>query len=134
MAFALAAFRKLEGLEQVADVMGITAVKRRQRIFDDALVLAAKTLGNELFQLRHVEIEHPRDQAEGVNVFALVLGRAADGFDGQRGNGNADMVIILLPLGLGLDVIGVVEHDAAFFERVDVAFTTAHRPAMLHAA
>ena len=46
-------------------------------------ILAAETLGDQLFQLRHVEIEHPREQAERENVLALVLGRAADGLDGQ---------------------------------------------------
>ena len=102
--------------------MAVAGMERRQRVVHDALVLAAKALGNQFFQLRHVEIEHPRNEAERVNVFALVLGRAADGLDRQRGNGNADVVIVLLPFGLGLDVVGVKQHDAALFERVDVAF------------
>ena len=38
------------------------------------------------------------------------------------GNRNADVVIILLPFRLRLDVVGVVKHDAALFERVDVVF------------
>ena len=63
-----------------------------------------------------------RDEAERVNVFALVLGRAADGFDGRAGNRNADVVIILFPFRLRLDVVGIVKHDAAFFERADVVF------------
>ena len=97
-------------------------MKRRQRVFHDAFVLAAETFADQFFQFRHVEIEHPRDEAERVNVFALVLGRAADGFDGQRGNGNADVMIILLPFRLRLDVVGIIKHDAALFERADVVF------------
>src|SRR5436190_10679366 len=30
------------------------------------------------------------------------------------------MMIILLPLGFGLDVIGIIENDAIFLKRVDV--------------
>ncbi len=40
----------------------------------------------------------------------------------ERRNRNADVVIILLPFRLGLDVVGVVKHNAALFERADVAF------------
>jgi len=73
-----------------------------------------------LLQFRHVEVEHPRQQAERVNIFALVLGRAANGFDRQRGNRNADVMIVLLPFGLRFNMIGIEKHDAAFFKRTNV--------------
>ena len=57
------------------------------------------------FELRHVQIEHPRDQAQGINVLALVLGRAADGLDRERGNRNAHVVILRFPFRLGLHVV-----------------------------
>ena len=77
-------------------------MKRRKGVVKHALVFAGETFADELFELRHIEIKHPRDQAERVNVFALVLGRAADGFDRQRGNGDADVMILLFPFRLGL--------------------------------
>ena len=64
--------------------MRVAGVKRRERVVHHALILAGETFGDELFEFRHVEVEHPRDQAERVNVLALVLGRAADGLDGQQ--------------------------------------------------
>ena len=44
-------------------------------------VVGAGTLQGEL---RHVEVEDARDEAEDVDVLALVLGRAADRFNGGK--------------------------------------------------
>ena len=41
---------------------------------------------------------------------------------GQARNRHADMVIILFPFRLRLDVVGIVKHDAALFQRTDVVF------------
>ncbi len=97
--------------------MAVTGVERGQGVVQNAGVLAGETFADEFFQLGHVQIEHLGHQAEGENIFALVLGRAADGFDRQAGNGHADMMIFLLPFGLGFDVVGIVKDDAALFER-----------------
>ncbi len=97
-------------------------MERRQRVVQNARILAGETLAQKLFQLRHIQIEHPGDEAERVNVFALVLGGAADGLDRERGNRNAHVVIIGFPFRLGRHVVAVVKHDAFFLERTDVAF------------
>ena len=55
-----------------------------------------------------------RDQTEDENVFALVLGRAAERFDGQPGDRNADVNETFV-VGVRLDVIGIVKEDAALF-------------------
>ena len=51
-----------------------------------------------LFQFRHGQDEHFGDEAQGEYIFAHFLGGAADGFDRQAGNRNAEMMIILLEL------------------------------------
>src|SRR5207302_10173726 len=61
-------------------------------------------------------------QPERKDILALVFRRAADGLDRQAGNRNAEVMIVFLPLGLGLHVIGVVQDDAALLERIDVVF------------
>ncbi len=64
-------------------------------------------------------MENFRDQAEDENVFALVLGRAAQRLDRQASDRHADVDETLV-VEVRLDVIGVVKQDAAFFEKVDV--------------
>ena len=63
--------------------MAVAGVERGQRVFTMLGSLPPKRSLDELLQLRHVQIEHFGDQAERKNVLALVLGRAADGFDRQ---------------------------------------------------
>ena len=84
MAVLFLAVDELERFQHVAERIGVAGMKRRERVVQDARVLAGETFADELFQLRHVQVEHFGDQAEGENVLALVLGRAADGLDRQR--------------------------------------------------
>ena len=63
------------------------------------------------------------DQAEDENVFALVLGRAAERFDGQAGDRHADVNETFV-VEIRLDVIRIVKQDAAFFQKVDVVLIT----------
>ena len=44
-----------------------------------------------LLQFLDIEIENFRDQTEHENVFALVLGRAAERFNGQSSDRHADV-------------------------------------------
>ena len=60
------------------------------------------------------------DQAEDEDVLAAVLGGAADGLDGGAGDGDADVADAALVLEVRLDVVGVVDADAAVAERADV--------------
>ena len=47
---------------------------------------------------------------------------AADGLDREAGNGHADMAVALLPFRPGLNVVGVVKHNAAQLQRIDMVF------------
>jgi hypothetical protein len=47
---------------------------------------------------------------------------AADGFDGEARNGNANVPVIIFPFLLRFNVVGIVEHDAALFQGIDVVF------------
>ena len=115
-AFVLA-FHELEGLQHVAQRMAVTGMERRQRVVQNARIFAGETFADQLFQLGHIQIKHLGHEAERVNIFALVLGRAADGFHHQAGDRHADMMIILLPFGLRLDVVRIIQDDAALFQR-----------------
>ena len=88
---------------------------------NDALVLAGEAFCHQFGQLGHVEVEHAGQQTESENVFALVLGGAADGLDGQRGDGHGQMAVGLFGLRRGCDVRGIVQDDAALAQAVDVA-------------
>ena len=54
--------------------------------------MAAKLVDQPL-EFFEVEAEHPADQAERINIFALVASRAADRLNRQAGDGdpNADI-------------------------------------------
>ena len=60
---------------------------------------------------------------EHENVFALVLGGAAERFDGQTGDGHADINETLV-VEVRLDVVGIVKQDAAFAQKIDVVLVT----------
>jgi hypothetical protein len=46
---------------------------------------------DDSFQFLDIEIKNLRDQTEHENVFALVLGRAAERFNGQSSDRHADV-------------------------------------------
>ena len=98
---------ELESLQHVAEWVAVTRVECRERVLDDALVFAGEAFGDQFLELRQIKIKHLRDEAERINVFPLVLGCAADGFHRQTGNRDAEVMIILLPFGLRLDVVGI---------------------------
>ena len=79
------------------------------------LRFSAKSFPDQSFELARIEMKDPRDQAEHKDVLALVLGRAAERFDGQAGNRHADMNELLV-VGVRLDVVGIVKQDAALRE------------------
>jgi len=74
------------------------------------------------FEPRQVQVKHLGHESESENIFAFVLGRPADGFDGQTRDGHAHVMIRVLPLGFGLHMVRVEEDDAALFHRRDVVF------------
>jgi hypothetical protein len=67
--------------------------------------------------------ENFRDQAEDENVFALVLGRAAERFNGQAGDRHADVNETFV-VEVRLDVVRIVKQDAALAEKIDVVLVT----------
>src|SRR5205814_9653553 len=84
---------------------------------------AGEFFPNQGLQLLDVEVENFRDQAEDENIFALVLGGAAERFDGESGDRDADVYETFV-VEIRLDVIGIVKENAAFFEEPDVVLVT----------
>ena len=97
----------------------VTGVEGQHGVADNVFVLTAEALFNEGGQLLNVEVEDARDEAENVDVLALVLAGAADGFDGAAGDGNGDLGEAVVALD-GCDVVGIVEEHAAGAEGTDV--------------
>ena len=92
----------------------------RERGGGDALGLAFEAFGNQPLNTAGIEVKHARDQAKCKNVFALVLGRAADGFHSKLGNRTADVAKFFLQILTRLHMRGVVQDDAAFFDEINV--------------
>ena len=111
---------ELVTLQQVFQRVIVAGVEAGVGVVEDRGVLAAKALGDELLQLGDVEVIDFRQQAEYVDVLALVAAGAADGFHGEAGDGHADVAVALLPLGLRGHVVGIIQHDAAKLQRLDV--------------
>jgi len=65
------------------------------------------------------ELEDAGEQAEGEEVLALLARGAAEGLDGEGGDGDADFDEAVV-VHVGRDLVGVVEQDAAFAEKADV--------------
>ena len=106
--------------ENIADRVGVAGLERHDRGVGDALVFAREFFVDQIvFSLLDIEMEDLRDQAEDEDVFALVLGRAAERFDGQAGDGNADVNEAFV-VEIGLDVVGIIKENAAFFQEADV--------------
>src|SRR5882724_565596 len=105
--------------ENIADGITVAGLERHQGGVDDALVFAGELFANQRLQLLDVEVENFRDQAEDENVFALVLGGAAERFDGEAGDGDADVDETFV-VKVGLNVIGIVKENAAVFQEPDV--------------
>ena len=111
-----------EAVEEIAEIVlrpRVAGVEREHRVADDVFVLAAKALLDERGELRNIEVEDPCDDAEHVDILALVFRRAADGFDGARRDrdGNLREAVVL---GVGGDVVGVVEEHATGAQRTDM--------------
>src|SRR4029079_2748408 len=70
-----------------------------------------------------IETKNLRDQAEDENVFAFVLRRSAERFDGEPGDRHADVNETFV-IKVWLDVIRVVKEDAALFQKADVVLIT----------
>ena len=109
--------------QNVADRVGVAGRERHERGVDDALVFAGEFFLDQRRQLLDIEMKNLRDQAEDENVFALVLGRAAERFDGQAGDRHADVNETFV-VEVRLDVVGIVKQDAALFQKVDVVLVT----------
>ena len=69
--------------QHVANRVRVSGLESHQCRVHDALVFAAEFFGDDSLQFLDIEIKNLRDQAEHENVFALVLGGAAERFDGQ---------------------------------------------------
>ena len=109
--------------EHFADRIGVAGGERHDGGVDDALVFAGELFLDQRREFFDVEMENFRDQAEHENVFALVLGRAAERFNGQAGDGDADVNETFV-IEVRLDVVGIVKEDAAFFQEIDVVLVT----------
>src|SRR5262249_22051697 len=86
-------------------------------------VFAAKLIGNDPSQLVGIELENFCDEPQHENVFAFVLGGAAESFDGQTGDRDADVNVPFV-VQVRLDVVGIVKQDAALAEKADVVLIT----------
>ena len=80
----------------------------RERGGGYALGLAFEAFGNQTFNPAGIEVKHARDQSKCENIFALILGRAADGFHGKLGNRTADVAKFFLQILTRLHMRGVV--------------------------
>ena len=119
--FALA-LDEFKSLQHIAQRVAVTGMEGGQRVVQHAHVFAAEALANKLFQFGHIQIEHLGHQTQSKNILPLVLRRPANRLDRQTRNRNSEMMIFLLPFGLGLHVVRIVKHDAALLERIDVLF------------
>ena len=109
--------------QDVADGIAVAGLKRHERGVDDALVFAAEFFRDEGLQFLDIEMENFRDQTEDENVFAFVLRRSAERFDGQSGDRHADVNETFV-VEVRLDVIRIVKQDAALFQKADVVLVT----------
>ncbi len=109
--------------QNIADWISVAGLEGHERGVHDALVFAAEFFADQCFQLFDVEIENLRDQPENENVFAFVLGGAAERFDGQTCDGNADINETFI-VEVRLDVVGIVKQHAAFFQEIEVVLVT----------
>ena len=105
--------------KDVADGIGIAGLECHERGVGDISGFSAKSLGDQLLELLDVEVKDLRDQPEDENVLAFVLRRSAKRFDGQPGDRNADVNEPFL-VRIRLDVVGIVEQDAAVSQEADV--------------
>ena len=87
---------KFVDLRQRSERVAVAGMKGRERGGGDALGLTFEAFGNQTFNAAGIEVKHTRDQAKCENIFALILGRAADGFHGKLGNRTANMAEFFL--------------------------------------
>ena len=120
MAALFLAFDELKRFDDFAEGMGVAGVKGAEGVGQDALVFAGESLANELFELGHVQIEHFGQQTEREDVFPFVLGRAANGFNGQPRDRHSQVMVIFLGFGLWFDMVRIIKDDAAFFQRTEM--------------
>ena len=112
----------LETEEQIAQIIlrpGVAGIEGQHGVAHDVLVLPAETFLDQRGDLLDIEIENPGDDAEHVDVLALVFRGAADRLDRARRDRHADLREAMI-VGVGLDVIRVVEEHAAGPQRADV--------------
>ena len=114
---------ELEEFGRAGQLVIVTGVERIECSLGDLGVLAGESLGQQAGELGNIQVEHLGQQPQREHVLALVTAGATDGFDGQRGNGNADVTVLGEVFGrdiLGLQVIGIIDHDATGLERAEV--------------
>ena len=116
-------FETEKNMRQIFCGIGVAGVEGEEGVAHDVLIFAAKALFNQLAEFRYIEVEHAREQAEDVNIFALLFAGAADGFNRRAGHGNPDRGDFFI-VGVGGDVIGVVKQHAAGPQGRAVAFIT----------
>jgi hypothetical protein len=122
MAVLLLALGELEQIRRIAKGIAVSGMKRREGVLEDALILAREAFGDEFLDLGRVQVEHPGHQPERQDILALVLGCAANGFNGQARNLHTNVAVILFPFGIGRHMICVKQHNAAFAQGFDVSF------------
>src|SRR4030095_15918142 len=109
--------------EDISNRVPIAGLKGHQSRVHDALVLSTEFFGDQSFQLVGVEIENFRDQAEDENVFAFVLGRAAERFNGQSSDRHGDVNEPCV-IEVRFDVVRIVQQYAALAKKTYVVLVT----------
>ena len=112
-------FEAVKARKHIADRIGKPSLERHKGRVGYVLRFSAEPLRDQLLQLLRIEMKYAREQSEDENILPLVLGRSAERFDGQPGDGNAHMNELLL-VWVGLDIVGIVEQDSTFPKRADM--------------
>ena len=105
----------VEVAEEVLDGIGVAGVEGEQGGAGGVLAAVAEALVDEGAEFFDVEVEDAGDEAEGVDVLALVLGGAAGGLDGGAGDRDADLEEAGV-VRIRLHVVAVVDQHAALAE------------------
>ena len=94
--------------QDLADGVSVAGRKSHDGRVDDALIFAGKLFFDQRCQLLDVETKNFRNQTEDENVFASVLGRAAERFHRQPCDRNADIHETFV-VEVRLDVVRIVK-------------------------
>jgi len=87
--------------KHVAERIRVAGVEGSERVVQDAGVFAGEAFADELSSFGRFRSNILAMRPSAKIFFALVLGRAADGFDREAGDRDAEVMIIFLPFFFG---------------------------------